>query len=157
MTEHCILGLDPGVSGALAFYFPSDPGKVAAHDVPTVAGGIDGATLARYIRTMGPTLAVVELVGAMPGQGLASTFKFGVAFGVALGVIADQEIPLHLVTPGKWKRHFRLGADKEASRALALRMFPATSQHFARKKDHGRAEAALLARYGAEVVLRAGQ
>jgi crossover junction endodeoxyribonuclease RuvC len=37
-------------------------------------------------------------------------------------------------------------------RALALRLFPSTAEHFARKKDHGRAEAALIARYGSEVL-----
>jgi crossover junction endodeoxyribonuclease RuvC len=58
--------------------------------------------------------------------------------------------PLHLVTPAKWKRYFGLDADKEKSRALALRLWPSRSDLFTRKRDHGRAEAALLARYFAE-------
>ena len=52
----------------------------------------------------------------------------------------------------KWKRHYGLNSEKERARALALRLWP-TSEHFGRKKDHGRAEAALLARYGAECAL----
>jgi crossover junction endodeoxyribonuclease RuvC len=61
------------------------------------------------------------------------------------------------VSPAVWKKHFKLPADKEASRALALPLFPATAEHFARKKDHGRAEAALIARYGSEVLGLLGQ
>ena len=66
------------------------------------------------------------------------------------GVIAASGVPLHLVSPAKWKRHFGLDADKEKARALALRLWPTRADLFGRKKDHGRAEAALLARYFAE-------
>ena len=70
---------------------------------------------------------------------------------VTFATLGALKVPMILVTPQKWKRHFRLiGSDKEASRTMALRLFPACAEHFQRKKDHGRAEAALLARYGAE-------
>lgn len=149
----CILGIDPGVSGAIAFYFPDHPGAVAAEDVPTVDGEIDAATLARRIEQMRPDLAIVERVGAMPKQGVASTFKFGAAYGAVLGVIGALKVPSHLVAPTRWKKHFRLSSEKEEARALALRLWPARAELFERKKDHGRAEAALLARYGAEAAL----
>jgi crossover junction endodeoxyribonuclease RuvC len=99
---------------------------------------------------MSPDLAIVERVAAMPKQGVASTFKFGASYGALLGVIGALGIPSVLVTPTKWKKHFALDAEKERARALALRMWPARSELFSRKKDHGRAEAALLARFGAE-------
>jgi crossover junction endodeoxyribonuclease RuvC len=67
-------------------------------------------------------------------------------------VVLALGVPLYLVAPTKWKPHFSLGSDKEKARALALRLWP-TSVHFGRKKDHNRAEAALLARYGAEVLI----
>ncbi|SDQ99079.1 crossover junction endodeoxyribonuclease RuvC [Rhizobiales bacterium GAS113] len=146
----CICGIDPGLSGAVAFYFPAAPDRVVAEDVPVAGGKIDAVTLAKRINQLGPTMAVIELVSARPGQGVTSMFKFGQAYGVVQGVIGSLEIPVHFVTPGVWKRHFHLSADKEMARALALRLFPACSAHFARKKDHGRAEAALVARYGAE-------
>jgi crossover junction endodeoxyribonuclease RuvC len=72
------------------------------------------------------------------------------------GVIAAAGIPLHLVSPAKWKRAYGLDADKEKSRALALRLWPARADLFGRKRDHGRAEAALIARYGAERIISAG-
>lgn len=149
----CILGIDPGVSGAIAFYFPDAPDRVLAEDVPTVYDQIAAATLFDRIKQMNPDVAVIELVSAMPKQGVSSTFKFGRSFGTVIGVVQAAGIPLHFVTPAKWKRHFNLTADKECARELALRMFAKTPEHFARKKDHGRAEAALIARYAAETIL----
>jgi hypothetical protein len=148
-AEVCIAGFDPGVSGAHAYYFPSVPDRVAVEDMPVVAGEIDCATLARRIAQMGPAFAIVERASARPGQGVSSTFKFGQAYGAALGILAALEIPVRLVAPSVWKRHFKLDSDKEKSRSLALRTFSKTPQHFARRRDHSRAEAALLALYGA--------
>lgn len=146
----CVLGIDPGLSGALAFYFTDQPSLITAEDVPVAGGEIDVATLAQRLAQMRPDVCFVERVGAMPKQGVASTFKFGMAFGMVRGVVAAAGIPMHLVTPPVWKKHFRLDSDKEKARALALRLWP-SSTCFGRKKDHGRAEAALLARYGSEI------
>lgn len=151
----CILGIDPGLSGALAFYFPVQQ-VVSAEDMPVVAGDVDAATLAARIIQMRPDVAIVESVGARPGQGVSSTFKFGCGFGIVRGVIAASGVPLHLVSPAKWKRGFGLNSDKEKSRALALQLWPARADLFARKMDHGRAEAALIARYGAERIIAGG-
>jgi crossover junction endodeoxyribonuclease RuvC len=150
--NHCIAGIDPGISGGLAFYFPDVPSRVAAEDMPIVAGEVNAAALAKRVASMRPDIVIVERVGAMPGQGVASTFKFGAAFGAICGVLGALEIPVYRVAPTVWKRHFNLSADKEMARALAIRLFAATAEHFARKRDHNRAEAALLARYGAEVL-----
>lgn len=153
MTAPCILGIDPGLTGACAFFFPSAPDRVAAEDMPVVAGEVDAATLAARIIQMGPTFAVAERVSSMPKQGVASTFKFGASYGAVRGVLAALQIRTHLVAPAVWKKHFRLDSDKEKARALALRLFAASPEHFSRKKDHGRAEAALLAVYGASLDL----
>ena len=155
MSAPCILAVDPGLSGALAFYFPDAPERVSAFDMPVVAGEVDPAALARRVRQLGPTMAVVEAVGPMPRDGVRQAFSFGGSYFTARTVIAVLEVPMRLVTPTTWKRHFKLkGGDegKEAARALALRLFPASAEHFARKKDHGSAEAALMARFAAEVL-----
>ena len=151
-----VLAIDPGLTGAYAFYFP-DQDKITVDDMPVVAGDVDAATLATRIAQMRPDLAIVELVASRPGQGVASVFKFGCGFGMVRGVIAASGVPLHLVTPAKWKRHFGLDSDKEKSRALALRLWPTRSDLFGLKNHHGRAEAALLARYAAEVILNRGE
>lgn len=52
----CIMGVDPGVSGAIAFYYPEYPDRVIAEDSPTCAGMVDCATLAARIRRSAPLL-----------------------------------------------------------------------------------------------------
>jgi crossover junction endodeoxyribonuclease RuvC len=98
---------------------------------------------------MAPDVAIVERVASRPGQGVSSVFKFGASYGAVIGVLAALEVRTILVTPQTWKKHFRLDSDKEKSRALALRTFAKSPEHFARKRDHSRAESALLALYGA--------
>jgi hypothetical protein len=44
-----------------------------------------------------------------------------------------------------WKRHFKLGSDKEFSRALAVRLYPSAPLNL--KKHADRAEALLMARW----------
>jgi hypothetical protein len=148
-----ILGIDPGASGALAWL--TNDGSTLRHieDMPVIDGTTSASLLAHIIRSMSPTerlTAVVEHVGSMPGQGVASTFKFGASWGIVLGVLAALDVPYELVRPNVWKRAMALGKDKGASRALACRMWPESAHLFARVKDDGRAEAALLARWGVE-------
>jgi crossover junction endodeoxyribonuclease RuvC len=54
-------------------------------------------------------------------------------------------IPLVMVEPASWKKKLRLpGKNKEASRQRALNLFPRAHELLAKKKHHGRAEAALI-------------
>ncbi len=152
----CLMGVDPGLTGAIAFFWPEHPERVAMEDMPVVDGEVEPLGLHRLIVSMAPTRAIVEQVASMPRDGGKSAFSFGRAYGVARATVALAIVPTHLVRPADWKRHFKLAGGpegKEASRALALRMFPASAEHFARKKDHNRAEAALLALYLAQVVI----
>lgn len=153
MADTCIMGVDPGSSGAIAFYYPDYPQRVAVYDTPTVGKEVNCPALLQLIQIHAPELAIVELVHAMPKQGVSSVFSFGLSYGMARGVIAAALVPSFLVSPTKWKKHFALDADKEKARALAISKWPECA-HFARKKDHGRAEAALLALYGYQVVAR---
>jgi hypothetical protein len=92
----------------------------------------------------------------MPLQGVASTFKFGMAVGIIHGVVLGHGVPLHLVTPGTWKRHFKLtGTDKDAARGLAIRLHP-TMGGLHLKKHQGRADALLMGRYFLEASVDAG-
>ena|ERR1017187_380496 len=153
-TPSCILGIDPGLSGAISFFFPDAPDRVVAEDMPVVNGRVDVVTLADRIRQMQPSIAIIENVHSMPREGVSSCFKFGLVCGAVHGVIGTLAIPYHFVTPQVWKKHFRLSSNKEESRMLSLQRFPATGFHFSRKKDHNRSEAALIALYGSEVLCR---
>lgn len=141
-----ICGIDPGITGGIAFLYAD--GTLAAHDIPNVAGEVDTDGVAKLLRLYEPFHCVIERAQAMPKQGVSSTFKFGQAYGALRATVATLGIPHNLVQPRDWKKHFRLDADKEKSRALAIQYWPGTG-FFERKKDHGRAEAALIARYGA--------
>jgi len=156
LSNLCIVAFDPGVQPGVAYFFTEHPNNISAEDGPQVDGQVDGATLAARLTVMRPDMAIIERVASMPGQGVSSTFKFGCAFGIIQGVVAALQIPTHFVAPGKWKKHFGLSSDKEECRARALQYWPSRSELFARKKDHNRAEAALIAGYAAECLIHGG-
>jgi len=147
MTYNCILGIDPGLTGALAFYFPSHPMLVGIHDMPIDGKSVDGYELAKIIRQYNPDVAFIEAVHSFSGQGVASSFNFGCSYGVVRGVVAACNIPAILVSPQKWKRALELSKDKNQSLEMARMMWP-DSDKFKRRKDDGRAESALIAMYG---------
>lgn len=151
-----ILGIDPGIVGGWAFV-TDDGALVGAGDLPVAGTGaqrmVSGPLLRGIIEPWGPTRAIIEDVHSMPKQGVASSFKFGRALGVAEGVLDGMGIPVSWVSPAKWKKALSLSSDKEQSRQRAIRQWPAQASLFARKMDHGRAEAALIALYS--VTLRA--
>lgn len=143
-----ILGIDPGLEGGWAFV-TDDGALMGAGDMPVAGTGakrmVSGPLLRGIVEPWGPAKAIVEDVHSMPKQGVASSFRFGRALGVAEGVLDGMGIPVVWVSPAKWKKSLGLSADKEQSRQRAIRQWPAHAALFARKKDHGRAEAALLA------------
>lgn len=151
----CICGIDPGLTGAIAFFFPAEPNRVTVEDMPVVAGCTDEITLVARLEQFRPDVVVIEIQHPMGKQGLGSTFRTGDNYGAVRGAAAGLKVPMHFVKAIEWQRHFKIAkADKEISRRLALRLFPLTVDHFTRKKDHGRAEAALIARYHAETAMR---
>lgn len=151
-----ILGIDPGNSGAIAALW--DDGTVDAIDMPVVDKIVNGTLLHGALRIMqgeDPVdLVVIEAVHSMPKQGVASSFKFGRAFGIAEGVVAGLGWRHTLVTPQTWKKAMGCTADKERSRRLAIERWPDRADLFKLKKHDGRAEAALMAAFGLEHVLR---
>lgn len=147
-----ILAIDPGASGALAF-FDHVSGTLEVIDMPVVnveRGGkakreISPALLAQVVRSMPASRCVVEKVGAMPGQGVSSMFQFGRGVGMIEGVTASLGLPLHYVTPQRWQKDVGVRGGKDGARLRAIELFPAYASLFARKKDDGRADAALIA------------
>ena len=154
------LGVDPGLEGALALW-DTTTDTLIVQDMPIVTyqmgrsrrRELNECVLAGFVREMRPDYAWVEKVHSMPKQGVASSFNFGVGFGVVRGVLGALDVRVAFVTAQEWKRFFRLGADKQQSRLAAARLFPDHSKLFARQRDDGRAEASLLARFGADAAL----
>src|SRR5262245_44559688 len=152
-----ILGVDSGLTGALALIEVAngDTTLVDIIDVP-VAGSaakqsLDPILLQQWLLNHGPRCAYFERAQAMPKQGASSGFKYGRCTGALEATLALCAIPIIVVEPGKWKRHFHLlGKDKEAARLLAIRLYPGEHRFFARKKDHNRAEAVLIGLFGVQ-------
>lgn len=153
--EYCI-GIDPGAKGAIAIV-DRRSGLVDVIDMPTVEVKIGNAmkhrvspeAIASELRMFAPTsLAFIERVGAMPGQGVTSMFAFGEAYGLVRGVLAGMSIPCTTVTPAVWVKAMRVAAGKDGSRQRAMELYPAHAHLFKRVKDDGRADAALVAAWG---------
>ncbi len=140
-----ILSIDPGaVSGGFAVF--DEQRLVTAGHLPVVDGMISPQLFAGIFSQF-PAIdeVVIERVGAMPGQGVSSTFKFGRGVGILEGVAAALGKRITYVAPTVWKRDVGVSADKEASRRKAMDLWPEfASLIFAKKKDHGPAEAALI-------------
>ena len=148
-----VLGIDPGVRGGLAIVEIDNgaaPRVIDAIDIPVTGVGakerVDVLAIRTWIQTYMPDHAAIERAQAMPKQGASSGFKYGRATGAIEAVIACCEIAITIVKPAVWKKaHHLRGGDKEGARQRALQLFPSAHALLARKKDHGRAEAALIA------------
>ena len=142
-----IIGVDPGKTGALVLL--DTPVILEYRDMPFEDKMVDGAELYDWLmfcRTIyGVKEACVEQVSSRPQQGVVSTFNFGVSYGILLGCLQSAGLDISFVRPQVWKKALELSRDKEESRQLALSMWPDNAEDFARKKDDGRAEAALIA------------
>jgi crossover junction endodeoxyribonuclease RuvC len=148
-----VIGIDPGISGAISVFSAITHTLFDVIDMPTLE--VDsGKTKKRHISASGlrdilvcyPTAhVVIERVGAMPGQGVTSMFNFGRSAGIIEGVVVGLKIPHTYVTPQTWTKAVGRAAGKDASRMRAMELFPAKADLFKRAKDDGRADAALIA------------
>lgn len=152
-----IIGIDPGLDGAVAILEAG--GEHMIYDTPTLT--VKGASgnrreynlvvMASWLRPWAArSVAYIENVHAMPGQGVRSMFTMGLGVGAWMGILAALEIPVTRVTPQRWKGVMLdgMGHDKDAGRLRAIQLFPSRACLFERKKDDGRADAILIAEYG---------
>lgn len=160
-----LVAYDPGLSGA--FCFMKAGVIVDIGDMPTLSDGsnrqVDVTALCRRIDKWAPTHAIIENVQPMPsipgadglrrGMGAASSFRFGFATGQIRAVVTCYGMEVRLVHPQSWKRWAGLrGSDKEQSRQRALALMPAAAKWLPLKRDHNKAEALILALYGADTL-----
>lgn len=148
-----ILGVDPGLGGALAFY---DGNELLIYDMPTFnierngkkKRQIDILRLQGIFKLYKVDHAYLENVNAMPGQGVSSMFQMGRGFGQIEASIMACEFPLTYITPQKWKKDMAVPKDKDGARQRASQLLPQFAHNWDRKKDDGRAEASIIALYG---------
>ena len=157
-----ILGIDPGLSGAIAVL--EDTKVLGLFDMPVMAEGkknkrqLNSAQLVDIIKeniqSNEEVAVVVEQVNAMPGQGVTSMFNFGQTFGAIKGVCAVLKLPIFFVRPSKWKKYFELiNSSKDSSRTKVIEMYPSLSNQLTKKKDVNKSDAILIARFYSETRL----
>jgi Holliday junction resolvasome RuvABC endonuclease subunit len=180
------IGIDPGLTGALVVLpLNGSEDRIEFYDTPilTVQSGkkLRKQMNAPAIRLMldsilaqhgNDCLAVIEKVSAMPSfgktkdgeeerrtMGAASAFNFGKGVGIWIGLLAGCQIPYAEVHPATWKAALLhgMGKGKDASVAKATQLFPRTASDLARKKDHGRADALMMAVYASRLRMTPGK
>lgn len=150
-----ILGIDPGLSGALALL---EPTQLIIWDVPTLTIERNGKArrdtdlhqllaLFRIAKRQGAR-AVLEQINAQPGNGATQAFSYGKGYGAILMGLAACEIPVDYAPPAVWKKALGVPKEKDGARARASEMLPEHAKLWPLKKHDGRAEAALIAEYG---------
>nr|DAI40751.1 MAG TPA: HOLLIDAY JUNCTION RESOLVASE [Caudoviricetes sp.] len=140
------IGIDPGKDGALAVIIDSGKASIVPFDQDAYR-----LVLRQFCMQarMAQARAVLEHVGAMPGQGVTSMFSFGENFGYIKGLLEAFEIPYELVRPQRWKKEYGISG-KNQSVEVCKRLFPGVSLRRTErcKKDHdGMAEALLMAEF----------
>ncbi len=150
-----ICGIDPGISGGIAFlYDPPDSygDSVLAFNMPGTERDIFDLLEEILIASKAHGYIFMESVHSMPGQGVSSSFKFGRNYGLLRGIITALKYPLHDVSPQKWQKEFSLIVPKgkkltkvqkkNINKAKAQQLFPQLKVNLAI------CDALLIAEYG---------
>lgn len=145
-----LVSADPGCYGALTLFVGGTPVEIADMPIVKVRRGksdkaeVDGHGLRALLWRWQPDIGIVEQVGGMTGQSASAAFNFGRAAGAVEYLLIGAGARLERVPPGRWKRALNIKPGKDDSRLAAMRLWPALADKFARKKDDGRAESALI-------------
>lgn len=153
-----ILGIDPGKSGGLSV-IDENMNLIATYSMPTVKiGGKDKVCpkgLQAIFETHQIELAVIEKVGARPGQGVVSMFSFGDAYGVVRALAEVYAAKLVYATPQQWKGHqYLIGLSKEQTAEVAFEIFKAPGIYGRKCKNgtpsvkDGISDSLMIAKYG---------
>lgn len=153
-----ILGIDPGLSGGLAWL--THKGEIVDLRVmPTITHhvkrDIDEHALVALLSAYPVKLCTLEKAQSMPGQGLVSTFRYGTGYGILRGILATLDIPYILVGPQTWTSELHCGRQhtlkpKAKSLETAQDLFPQAKliAQGCRKPHEGLVDALLIAEWG---------
>lgn len=159
-----VLGIDPGGTGALAL-LDARGLDLRVEDMPVhrVSRGsgtkaeLDVHAFERLVCSMAPDACYFERVHGQDGDGVSAAFNFGEITGAARALCVAHGSRFIRIAPYKWKKEMGLvGKAKDDGRAMATELWPSMAEAFARKKDDGRADAALIAEYGRRDLVRLG-
>ena len=160
MSMRISIGIDPGLSGAIAAISVGSLEALEVMDTPVVTsegkrlhdiGGMADAI--RHMSLFGDAVVILEQAQSMPGQCVSSTFSTGHGFGIWEGILSALDVPYRTVRPSVWTKKVLAGTPGEGkarSIQFAMRMFPVVelTPKGSRKPRDGRADALCLAYYG---------
>ena len=145
-----ILGVDTGQTGALSVVnmeVGHAPKLEAVLRMPIQLLGakkiVHALEVIKWLEEHPVDIAIVELVHAMPKQGVSSTFQFGRSAGAIEALVWSHVGRIDWITPQVWKKEHKLiGLPKSAACDATERVFGWRPKL---KKDEAQAEAALIA------------
>jgi hypothetical protein len=145
-----IIGIDPGVNGAIAWINDDKPCVEKMPDTLQDLWGLiqDIRAAASPPLGVGETnaMAYIEQVHSSPQMGVKSAFTFGNGFGHLEMALTAAGIPFTRIRPQVWQKE--LGCltkgDKNVSKRKAQELFPSM------KVTHATADALLIAKYGTQ-------
>jgi len=146
------MGIDPGFSGALAV-LDDDLNLEFVMDMPIIMVGkkreLDESKLSTIFSRwrLRPMTIGIEKSQTMPNQGVVSSGRYMASYGFLRGLCVGNGLPYHLIRPQSWKKAMMpdMGKDKGASIQKVTQLYP--ELRLTRVKDHGIADAILIARY----------
>lgn len=153
------VGIDPGKTGCVAIIVDPMGYQVLFHDAEqidlhdlSISIGNDAFVLLEKPQVMHPKrkrdLWGGETIVEPAKQGVVSMLNYGIGYGEYLGMLKVLRVPYAEIHPMTWKREFSLiRQDKQRSIDVAKHLYPSAADRLTRKKDHGRAEALLIAEY----------
>jgi crossover junction endodeoxyribonuclease RuvC len=155
-ADMLILGLDPGLSGAIAILDEQTVHLLVDMPVHKIGVGhkkgtrpeLDLHSFCGFLSQHRPDHCIIEKVSARPGQGVTSMFRFGYAAGAVYGAIAALGLPCSFVAPQSWQKFHSVGPSADAARQRATQLYPQLAPQLAKKRDCNRADAVLIACYG---------
>jgi hypothetical protein len=159
-----VLGIDPGLDGALAVLDLDQRGTVLHllqviptptltvtvnkkkrrdYDVPGMWRLIEDAA---YPADVSVAMVGLEHQGPRPKEGVVSSYRTGHGYGLWRALIVAAQLPLAIVQPQAWRREFGLlRAGKQASVRAVMEGFPDYPSSLSR--HDGAAEATLIAAF----------
>lgn len=154
------LGFDPGLQGGIAA-IDQNSKMISINPMPLIGNkdyDVEGlyGVIENIVWKKSKVLATIEKQQAMPGQGLSSTLKTGMGFGILIGLVTALRIPYQIVPPQKWQHQLFAGLPpsqdtKVKSAIIAKRLFPGVDfkrTDKCKKDSDGMTDAACIAEYG---------
>lgn len=161
-----IIGIDPGIKGALAL-MDDQYNVLDVVDMPSMVERVVNGKAKRCINyknlqlilsawcaEYGELEAWMEDVHSMPSMNSVAVFSFGSNVGAIKAVVSNEDIKINYVSPQQWKKNFEIKMSskmdkkekKQTSIDYVIGLYPSMCDIIGKSSD--RAEAILIAKYG---------